>query len=137
MENLQEWIGTQYGPGTKYPSARQLALAISQNRNQNVVSDIERKGILTFDTAQGVARATGVSVLRVLLMSGVVDEAEVEAIGGKALTAGEAQAAALWRELPVDVAALWLRLGSELMELPQGQGESRRVAEGQGSYQAK
>ena len=136
MQDIKEWIGAQWGDGTPYGSPRELALAISDDRNQNIVADIERKGVLTFKAAAGVARATKVSVLRVLMMAGLVDEAEVAAISGQVLTVAQEKAANLVAKLPEEWAEALLESGETQLELLARRGGLGRVADESPEYQA-
>ena len=117
MEDLRQWLGRQRGPGSKFPSARQLALAISGNRNQNVVANIERNGVLTFETARGLARATKTPVVQILLMAGVIEESEIEATTGELLSGRQLDAAKIIGGLPDDFADTWLESGEALRRL--------------------
>ena len=117
MDELREWLGRQYGPGAKYPSPRQLSLAISNNRNQGIVAEIENKGLVKFETAINLARATETPLVRILLMAGIVDESEIEAMAGQVLSADQAAAAEIAGELPDDFASAWLESGVRLREL--------------------
>ena len=86
---------------------------------------MERRGLSTFGRTQGLAKATGVSILQILLMADIVPEAEIERISGKALTTGQVQAADLYQAMPDDFAEAWLESGEKLRQLAQGTNGSR------------
>lgn len=121
MGKLTEWLRSQWWPGTLYSSPRQLSLAISEGKDQVAYADIERKGLVKFDRARALARATSTSVLRIVLFAGIIDETEIEAVAGRSLTASQEKAAGLIQSLPDDFADAWLESGERLLELAEGQ----------------
>ena len=133
MERFKEWLRHQWGPGTKYRSPRQLSLAISDDKDEGAYAAMERRGLVKFDRAKGLAKATGVSVLQILLMAELVSETEIESISGQILTTGQVQAADLYQAMPDDFAEAWLESGEKLRQLAQG---SNGVAEEGPGYQA-
>lgn len=72
MVDFTEWLRSQYGPGTRYPSARQLSLAISGAKNQNAVADLESRGLSRLDTAAKLAEATSTPLVFILSLAGVI-----------------------------------------------------------------
>ena len=116
MGDIKAWIRTQWGPRTPYGSPRELALKISDGHNQNIVADIERKGVLTFKTAKGLSKATGVNVLTILLMAGLIEENDLERV----LTPNQEKATEVIAGLPEDFASAWLESGERLRQLARG-----------------
>ena len=86
--DLFEWLNHQWGPGRRFASPRQLSLAISEGHEQNAVTNLENRGLTTIRNVERIARATGTSQLRVLLLAGVVTEEEIRELGGIAPNAG-------------------------------------------------
>ena len=106
MEKLNSWLRRQYDvPGAKYPSARQLSLAITNGKDQGTVGDIERRGITTFKRARELSAATETPVLQILLMAGLINESEIE---GGTLSPQQVRAATVVGDLPDEVTDAWL-----------------------------
>ena len=130
MEDLRKWLRRQYDwPGAKYSSARQLALAVSDKRNQNVVANIERNGVVTFETAKGLARATDTNIIHILIMAGVIQESEIETTSGELLSGRQLDAAKIIGGLPDDFADAWLESGAAAIRLAGGIAGTQREAE--------
>ena len=137
METLNEWLGRQHTvAGAKYPSARQLSLAITDNHNGGMVSEIENRGLVKFETAINLALATETSVLRILMMAELVKKSDIEAISGQVLSEDQERANQIADEMTGGLAKAWLRSGAELLEYEQALERPRRVADASPGYQA-
>ena len=78
---LGVWLKTQYGPGQRYKSGRQLSLAISDGDNPGLVFDIENRGSARVETMRKLATALDRSFLEVLVLAGWLSQDEVSAGG--------------------------------------------------------
>ena len=129
-QRLVDWVRQQYGPGRKYRSARQWSIAAG--RNVNAVNTLEEVGHATPEVVVDLARAAGVSPIHVLIISGLLHDGEAETkISDDAL-----EVVAGWDQLPQQ-GRHWM-LGSlrGMLQIANGQGESRRVVEEGPGYQA-
>ena len=71
---LTQWLKGQYGPDKPHKSGRQLSLAVSEGRNENLVFDIESRGTARPETLQNLAQVLGVPVMSVYKMAGWLPE---------------------------------------------------------------
>ena len=116
---LVEWLRSQYGPGRKFSTPRQLSIAAG--RNQNAVASIEEKGHATADVLVDIARVVGESSLVPFQLMGWLKE---EAIAN-GLSANENYFISLYRSLSphqrevlIEVAGAMIEPASRTRESP-------------------
>ena len=73
--SFREWLRRQYGrPGSRYRSARQLSLAISEGANANLIFDIEKRASAKIETFAKLAEALEVPLIEVFIEAGWLRE---------------------------------------------------------------
>ena len=132
---LGNWIKGQYGGASRYKTARQLSLAISEGRNPNQVFDIEARGTAKIETIAKIAAALDMAILDVFVAAGWIPQAELEAKASRVLTTNQEKAAGVVETLPDDFADAWLESGERLLELALGSDSGRRAADDSPGYQ--
>ena len=101
MSQLRNWLRTQYGPGKRFNSARQLSLAVSakqQSHNPNLVYDIESRGTAKIETLLALAGVLDVPPIRVFIEAGWISSEELK----DNLLENERRFLYKWRQLSLD-----------------------------------
>lgn len=130
---LGAWLKTQYGPGQRYKSGRQLSLAISDGDNPGLVFDIENRGSARVETMRKLATALDRSFLEVLVLAGWLSQDEVSSGG---VSPEERSHLEKKRRLGASDHAMLSEILDRLLASNEATAESRRVADESPGYQA-